>query len=214
MLYCRQVGAGVAPKCGTRVNVELGWPQSVVLSSILSSVGSKVLYSGGTYFGGCKVHLQIGPYLAAIKRSLLLEISGRMSLLASTRQRSNGSDGDSGPDGQAVSQPMHGRCGHRLAIGRCSQFLFLQIFYAHTISHCRRVPLCGRTGSSREHVQLNGVASRELVHEHAEPHVAAKTRPTQWFLSIIIAIFCSDLVAKNRTVARRSSGPSGRIAGE
>ena len=73
-------------------------------------------HSGGTYFGGCKVHLQIGPYLAAIKRSLLLEISERMSLLASTRQRSNGSDGDSGPAGQAVSQPMHGRCSHTLAI--------------------------------------------------------------------------------------------------
>ena len=88
-------------------------------------------HSGGTYFGGCKVHLQIGPYLAAIKRSLLLEISGRMSLLASTRQRSNGSDGDSGPAGQAVSQPTHGRCSHTLAIGRFSQ-VPLWLIFMHT----------------------------------------------------------------------------------
>ena len=76
----------------------------------------------------CKVHLQSGPYLAAIKRSLLLEISGRMSLLASTRQRSNGSNGDSGPAGQAVSQPMHGRCSHTLAVGRFSQLQLRLIF--------------------------------------------------------------------------------------
>ena len=49
--------------------------------------------SGGTYFGGCKVDLKSGPYLAAVKRSLLLEFSGRMYLHAATRQRSNGSDG-------------------------------------------------------------------------------------------------------------------------
>ena len=50
-------------------------------------------HSGGTYFGGCKVDLKSSPYLAAVKRSLLLEFSGRMYLHAATRQRSNGSDG-------------------------------------------------------------------------------------------------------------------------
>ena len=137
----------------------------------------------GTYFGGCKVHLQIGPYLAAIKRSLLLEISGRMSLLASTRQRSNGSDGDSGPAGQAVSQPMHGRCSHTLAVGRFSQLQLRLISHAHTTCHCRRVPLCGRTGSRSEHVQLNRIARREIVYDHAEPDIAAKKTPENDCLS-------------------------------
>ena len=120
------------------------------------------------------MHLQIGPYLAPIQRSLLREISGRMSLLASTRQRSNGSNGDSGPAGQAVSQPMHGRCSHTLANGRFNQLHLRLISHAHTTSDCRRVQLCGRTGSSKEHVRLNQVACREIVYDHAEHDIAKK----------------------------------------
>ena len=56
------------------------------------ATGSKV-YSGGTYFGGCKVDLKSGPYLAAVKRSLLLEFSGRLNLHVTTKQRSHGSHG-------------------------------------------------------------------------------------------------------------------------
>ena len=52
-----------------------------------------ILASERPPFGVQKVNLKGSLYLEAVKRSLLLEFSGRMYLHAATRQRSNGSDG-------------------------------------------------------------------------------------------------------------------------
>ena len=48
---------------------------------------------GGTYFGGSKMGPKSGTHFGAVYRSLRIEISGRLYLHVTTKQRSNGSLG-------------------------------------------------------------------------------------------------------------------------